>query len=73
VAPTFRELAEQTEKMSELKTTGVVKDFTISQLSLESDGRRIRYSLNLVFDKNKVSVAGRGGNNPSQNNNSTGN
>lgn len=57
VAPTFRELAEQTEKMAELKQTGAIKDFTVTQMSLESDGRRIRYTLNLIFDKSKISVA----------------
>ena len=56
VAPTFRELAEQTEKMVELKTFGTIKDFNITQMSLESDGRRVRYTLNLVFDKTKISV-----------------
>lgn len=57
IAPSFKELAEQTEKMSELKTTGALKDFQVSQMSLESDGRRIRYTLSLTFDKSKISVA----------------
>jgi len=57
IAPTFRELAEQTEKMAELKTTGAIKDFSITQMALESDGRRIRYTLNLIFDKSKISAA----------------
>ena len=57
IAPTFRELAEQTEKMAELKTAGAVKDFTITQMALEADGRKVRYTLNLTFDKDKISVA----------------
>jgi hypothetical protein len=57
VAPTFRELAEQTEKMAELKSMGAIKDFNVTQMALESDGRRVRYTLNLVFDKAKISVA----------------
>lgn len=56
IAPTFRELAEQTEKMAELKTSGAIKDFNVTQMSLESDGRRVRYVLNLTFDKTKISV-----------------
>lgn len=56
IAPTFRELAEQTEKMAELKAAGAIKDFTVTQMALESDGRRIRYTLNLIFDKSKISV-----------------
>lgn len=57
IAPTFRELAEQTEKMGELKASGAIKDFSITQMALESDGRRIRFTLNLIFDKSKISVA----------------
>ncbi len=57
VAPTFKELAEQTEKMGELKITGAIKDFQISQMSLESDGRRVRFRLSVTFDKSKISVA----------------
>lgn len=57
IAPTFRELAEQTEKMAELKSVGAIKDFQVTQMSLEADGRRIRYTLNLIFDKSKISVS----------------
>lgn len=57
MAPTFREFAEQTEKMAELKTAGAIKDFNVTQMALESDGRRVRYVLNLTFDKTKISVA----------------
>jgi hypothetical protein len=56
VAPSFRELAEQTEKMADLKLVGAIKDFRVAQMALESDGRKVRYTLNLIFDKNKISV-----------------
>jgi hypothetical protein len=56
VAQSFRELAEQTEKMADLKLVGAIKDFRVAQMALESDGRKVRYTLNLIFDKNKISV-----------------
>lgn len=68
IAPTFRELAEQTEKMAELKASGAIKDFSVTQMALESDGRRIRYTLNLIFDKSKISVAAKATQNAIQNN-----
>lgn len=54
VAPSFRELAEQTEKLSELKSSGQIKGFTVQQMALESDGRRVRFVLNIVFEKRSV-------------------
>lgn len=54
IAPTFKELAEQSEKMTELKNNKEIKDFSVSQMALEADGRRIRFNLNLTFEKKKL-------------------
>jgi hypothetical protein len=56
ISPSFKELAEQTEKMFELRNQGEIKSFSVSQLSLENDGRKVRFNLNILFDKTKMSA-----------------
>lgn len=56
VAPSFKELAEQTEKFFILKENGEIKNFSVTGLSYESNTRRLKFSVKVVFDKTKVSV-----------------
>jgi hypothetical protein len=57
VSPSFKELAEQSEKFFALKDSGVIKSFSVSSLSFESETKRIRFSMRLLFDKSKVTAA----------------
>lgn len=56
ISPSFKELAEQTEKMFELRSAGEIKSFFVSQLGLETDGRKVRFNLNIIFDRARVSA-----------------
>lgn len=56
VAPTFREFAEQTEKFFAMKTEGRIKSFSVSNMSFESDTRRLRFTTQIVFDRNSMSA-----------------
>jgi hypothetical protein len=58
ITPTFKDMAEQTEKLFDLKNTGIIKSFTITNLSYEQDTRRVRFTIKLVLDKTKYSAAG---------------
>ena len=56
IAPSFKELAEQTEKLYQLKLDKEIVSFTVSNLSFESETRRLRFGINIVFDKTKVAA-----------------
>lgn len=56
IAPSFKEFAEQTEKLFQLKESGSIKSFRISNLSFEADTRRLRFTTSLVFDRALVSA-----------------
>jgi uncharacterized protein Yka (UPF0111/DUF47 family) len=58
ITPTFKDMAEQTEKLFDLKNTGIIKSFSITNLSYEQDTKRIRFTIKLVLDKTKYSAAG---------------
>jgi hypothetical protein len=58
ITPSFKDMAEQTEKLFDLKNTGIIKSFTITNLSYEQDTRRVRFTIKLVLDKTKYSAAG---------------
>jgi uncharacterized OB-fold protein len=53
-APSFKELAEQTEKLFYMKEKGEIRSFSVSNLSFESETRRARFSVNIIFDKTKT-------------------
>lgn len=57
VAPSFKELAEQTEKFYDLKSQGIIQSFAVSSLNFENETRRMKFSVRLIFDKNKVTAA----------------
>lgn len=57
VAPTFKELAEQSEKFIEMKSIGTIKSFTISNLTFEPETKRARFTVQLLFDKSKYSAS----------------
>lgn len=56
VSPSFKELAEQTEKFFQEKEKGNIKSFAVSNMSFEADTRKIKFSLKIVFDRSKVSA-----------------
>lgn len=57
ISPSFRELAEQTEKLFELKEAKIIKSFSVTNLSFEAETKRLKFSLRLVFDKSNVTAA----------------
>lgn len=63
IAPSFKEFAEQTEKLFVLKEEGNIKSFNISNMAFESETRRLRFTTRLVFDRSKVSASALSGNN----------
>ena len=56
IAPSFKELAEQTEKFFVLKDDGQIKSFSVSNLTFESDTKRLKFNIRIIFDKSKVSA-----------------
>jgi len=56
VAPSFKEFAEQTEKLFTLKSNGQIKSFSVSNMSFEADTRRLRFNTRIVFDRTYVSA-----------------
>ncbi len=56
VAPTFRELAEQTEKLFSLREQGVIQSFTVTSLSFESDTKRVKFTMRIILDKTKTNA-----------------
>jgi hypothetical protein len=58
IAPTFKDMAEQTEKLFEAKDQGLIKNFAITNMAYEQDTRRVRFTLKLSLDKLKYSAAG---------------
>lgn len=57
VAPEFKDLAQQTEKMVELQKSKFIKSFMISNLSYEQDTSKVRFTIKVSFDKRYL-VAG---------------
>jgi hypothetical protein len=51
VTPSFKELAEQTEKFFEMKEKGDIQSFSVSNLSFEAETKRAKFSVNIIFDK----------------------
>lgn len=58
IAPTFKDLAEQTEKMFQLKNQGVISSFSVSGLSYEQETKRVRFTLRIKLDQSKFSALG---------------
>ncbi len=58
VAPSFKDMAEQTEKLVELKKGRIIKNFVLSNLSFESDTNRVRFTIKTTFDRQKISANG---------------
>jgi hypothetical protein len=56
IAPTFKDMAEQTEKMTELKKSSQIKNFSLSNLFIETDTGKIRFTIKVEFDRSKVSA-----------------
>jgi hypothetical protein len=54
ISPSFKELAEQSEKFLELKNSGMIKSFNVANLSFEQETRKVRFSMRIVFDKTKI-------------------
>lgn len=56
IAPTFKEMAEQTERLFVMKDQGLIKNFTITNLAYEQDTRKVRFTIKMVLDKDKYSA-----------------
>lgn len=67
ISPSFKEFAEQTEKLFQLKESGVIKSFRVSNMTFEAETRRLRFTTNIVFDRTTVSAISETGNNTTTN------
>jgi hypothetical protein len=56
IAPSFRELAEQTEKFYVQKESGNIKSFAVTNLSFEAETKRVKFTLRIIFDRSKVNA-----------------
>jgi len=56
IVPNFKDMAEQTEKMVELQKSKLIKRFNISNLSLEQDSSKVRFTLRVVFDTKQLTT-----------------
>ncbi len=56
IAPSFRELAEQTEKLFQIKDQGKISNFTVTSISFESETKRVKFSIRIIFDKSKMNA-----------------
>jgi hypothetical protein len=55
-APTFKDLAEQTERFFALKESGQIKTFAVNNLSFEANTKRIKFTLKVTIDQTKVNA-----------------
>lgn len=58
IAPTFKDMAEQTERLFVMKDQNLIKSFTITNLAYEQDTRRVRFTVKLILDKSRYSALG---------------
>jgi hypothetical protein len=54
ISPSFKELAEQSEKILELKDNNQIKSFNVANLSFEQETKKVRFTMRIVFDKTKI-------------------
>lgn len=56
MAPSFKDMAEQTERLFDLRSKAQIKSFSLSSLSYEQDTKRVRYTIKVNLDKSKFSA-----------------
>lgn len=56
IAPTFKDMAEQTERLFIMKDQNLIKGFAITNLAYEQDTHKVRFTVKLVLAKNKYSA-----------------
>jgi hypothetical protein len=61
IVPSFKDIAEQTERLFEMRKEGKIKSFGLSNLSYEQDTKRVRFTVKVNLDKSKFSADSRGG------------
>lgn len=57
VSPSAKELAEQTEKFYQMKEKGEIVNYSVSNMSIEPETRRVKFSAKVSFSKDKVNAA----------------
>lgn len=55
--PSFKDLAEQTERFFVMRNSGVITSFSVSNLSFDQETRKMRFNMRMTFDKSKVNAA----------------
>ncbi len=56
IAPSMKEIAEQTERFFVLKDEGFVKSFSITNTSFEGETKKIKFTMKINFDRSKVNA-----------------
>ena len=56
ITPSFKDMAEQTERLIDLKNQKVIQAFTVSNLSYEEDTKRVRFTLKINLDKSNYAA-----------------
>lgn len=56
VAPSFKDMAEQTERMFTLRKEGKIDNFSLTGLGYEEDSKRVRFTINVFINKQKYSA-----------------
>ncbi len=56
VATSFKDLAEQTERLYTLKQKGDIQTFTVSNVTIDNDSRKIKFTVRVGLDRSKVSA-----------------
>lgn len=68
IASSFKDMAEQTERLFLLKQIGLVQSFSVANISLESDSKKLKFMIRVNFDRLKVSALELSKQMPNQNN-----
>ena len=63
VAASLKDMTEQSERLYALKQSGLIKNYSVSGISFESDLKRTRFNTKVVFDRSKVSALALSSNN----------
>lgn len=58
IAPSFKEMAEQTERLFVMKDQNLIKSFSITNLAYEQDTHKVRFTIKMILDKSRYSALG---------------
>lgn len=56
ISPSMKEIAEQTERFFALKSENIVKSFSIANTSFEGETKKVKFTMKISFDRNKVNA-----------------